>query len=92
MHSFRFEEPDYRHLSQFIHSEAEFMGELKDVIKLVEQYIRFLTRNLKKKHFDKLKKIDGVLERVEKLEQLASVNRTFKNDRFLFIEIIEKYK
>jgi len=69
MHSFRFEEPDYRHLSQFIHSEAEFMGELKDVIKLVEQYIRFLTRNLKKKHFDKLKKIDGVLERVEKLEK-----------------------
>lgn len=31
------------------------------------------------------------IERVENLEQLASMNRVFKNDRFLFIEIIEKY-
>ena len=34
------------------------------------------------------------LERVEELEQIAQIsNRTpYKNDRFLMIEIIEKYK
>lgn len=40
--SFRGELPDSRHLSQFMHAEAEIQGDLKAVMELVEAYIRFL--------------------------------------------------
>ena len=36
-HSFRDEEPDDRHLAQFNHAEAEIVGTLEDVKRLVEQ-------------------------------------------------------
>jgi len=32
------------------------------------------------------------IERVEYLENMAAIHRTTKNDRFAYIEIIEKYK
>lgn len=41
-HSFRDEEPDVRHLSQFSHVEAELIGKLDDAKRVVENYIRFL--------------------------------------------------
>lgn len=41
-HSFRDEEPDKRHLSQFSHVEAEILGTLDDVKTLVERYLRYL--------------------------------------------------
>jgi asparaginyl-tRNA synthetase len=40
--SFRGELADKRHLCQFYHSEAEILGNLKDVIFLVEEYLEFL--------------------------------------------------
>jgi asparaginyl-tRNA synthetase len=42
MPSFRGEEPDETHLSQFFHSEAEIVGGLDDVIEASEQYLRRL--------------------------------------------------
>lgn len=46
MPTFRGEEPDATHLNQFFHSEAEIRGGLDDVMRLVEDYIAALTREL----------------------------------------------
>ena len=46
MPSFRGEEADERHLCQFYHSEAEIPGTLDDVMKLVEEYLIYLSRRL----------------------------------------------
>jgi asparaginyl-tRNA synthetase len=43
--SFRGEKADSRHLCQFYHSEAEIVGNLEDVMNLVEEYIIFLTES-----------------------------------------------
>ena len=43
--SFRGEKSDETHLSQFFHSEAEIIGDLDDVIKLVEDYLVHLTNH-----------------------------------------------
>lgn len=52
MPSFRGEDCDKTHLSQFIHSEAEVPGDLNKIMQLVEDYLRFLSlymyENLKK--------------------------------------------
>jgi asparaginyl-tRNA synthetase len=42
MPSMRGEDHDYRHLNQFFHCEAEMVGDLKDVRKMVEDLIRDL--------------------------------------------------
>lgn len=42
MPSFRGEDSDDRHLSQFYHSEAEINGSLSEVMSLVEDYLRYL--------------------------------------------------
>ena len=54
MPSFRAEEPDETHLNQFFHSEAEIEGELEDVIKLVNEYIHFLSSRIFDKFSDKI--------------------------------------
>src|SRR5438270_153658 len=41
MPSFRGEDSDASHLSQFFHSEAEIIGGLEDVMSLVERYVAF---------------------------------------------------
>ena len=46
MPSFRGEKADERHLCQFYHSEAEIPGTLDDIIKLVEEYIKFLSKGI----------------------------------------------
>lgn len=43
MSTFRGEDPSKRHLNQFFHSEAEMVGGLEDVMRLVERYVRFCT-------------------------------------------------
>lgn len=44
--SMRGENPDKRHLNQFFHCEAELKGNLNDVIRLVEDYIKSITNSL----------------------------------------------
>ena len=46
MPTFRGEEADERHLCQFYHSEAEIPGNLNDVMDLVEEYIKHLSRKI----------------------------------------------
>lgn len=42
MHTFRGEDPDRTHLNQFLHSEGEIAGDLDDLIRHVEGYVRHL--------------------------------------------------
>ncbi len=42
--SFRGEKADDRHLSQFFHSETEIIGNLDDVMNLIESYVRHLVQ------------------------------------------------
>jgi len=46
MPSFRGEAADERHLCQFYHAEAEIPGTLADVMSLVEDYLREMTRDI----------------------------------------------
>lgn len=46
MPSFRGEHADETHLCQFYHSEAEIVGSIDDVMRLVEEYLRFMCAEL----------------------------------------------
>ena len=46
MPTFRGEPVDERHLKQFFHSEAEIPGKLKDVMQLVDEYVKFLAQSI----------------------------------------------
>ena len=75
MPSFRGEGEDARHLSQFYHSEAEIPGTLDDVIKLIEEYLKFLCENILKEYKDEIIKIAGTTEHIEKLINLKEIPR-----------------
>ncbi|WP_309244882.1 asparagine synthetase A [Bacillus sp. WMMC1349] len=68
MPSFRGEDSDERHLSQFYHSEVEIKGGLDDIIRLAEEYIQYITSfiiekdyyhslNVPVDHFNDIKRI-----------------------------------
>lgn len=67
MPSFRGEMADARHLSQFIHIEAEIPGALDDVIEAVEENIRFIVAGLLAEHADEIAKIVGSLAHIEEV-------------------------
>lgn len=67
MPSFRGEQADERHLCQFYHSEAEIKGDLNDVIDLIEQYIKHLSKQIVKKLGPELKKMIGDISHIEKV-------------------------
>lgn len=50
MPTFRGEETDKRHLSQFYHSESEINGTLEDVMILIDDYLKFLCHKLLEEH------------------------------------------
>ena len=78
-HSFRDEVPDIRHLSQFSHAEAEIPGTLTDVKKLVEEYIKYVTKVIWYDLKEELKNIPGAEKRISKL---LDKNFTFKTITF----------
>jgi aspartyl/asparaginyl-tRNA synthetase len=51
MPSFRGEDSDERHLSQFYHSEVEIVGGLDDIIRLGEEYIKYVSSFIIKKYY-----------------------------------------
>jgi len=59
--SFRGEKTDERHLSQFLHSEAEIPGGLEDVINLCQNYLEYLVTYFLKKCSKEIEKITGSL-------------------------------
>ena len=67
MPSFRGEKADERHLCQFYHSEAEIIGDLDDVIKLIEQYIKYLSKQIVKKLGTEIKNMIGDISHIEKI-------------------------
>ena len=72
-HSYRDEEPDERHLSQFSHAEAEIIGTLEDIKLLVERYIRNITELIWNRADNDFKDITGMKNRVESLLNSKSV-------------------
>lgn len=72
MPSFRGEATDERHLSQFYHAEAEVKGDLDTVIKLVEDYIKYMTKALLEKHMNQIEAHANDLSHIENLLSLTS--------------------
>ena len=71
MPSFRGEEADERHLCQFYHSEAEIPGKLDDIMKLAEEYIKFLCEKILEEISEKIKRITGDISHIKKMIQLC---------------------
>lgn len=69
MPSFRGEDADERHLCQFYHSEAEIPGKLNDVINLVDEYIKYLSKKILKKLKLELEKAIGDISHIEKIAE-----------------------
>lgn len=92
MPTFRGEREDKRHLSQFYHSEAEICGKLEDVIHLVEEYLKYLSKNILNEYEKEIINIAGTSEHIHKLINLKEIPRvTFeqaieilKNDKKYF--------
>ena len=96
MPSFRGEDADERHLCQFYHSEAEIIGDLESVIKLIEDYIHFLCKALLSECATEIINIAGTDEHIksvlsktefprvtydEAIEQLSDVKGALKIDK-----------
>lgn len=85
MSTFRGEEIDKRHLNEFVHSEAEIQGNLEDAIKLVERYIKFMTKGLLESCKNEITSV------VDSTDHLKSViDKTFP--RISFNEAIDELK
>lgn len=89
MPSFRGEQADERHLCQFYHSEVEIEGTLEDIIKLAEEYIRFLCEKILKENGEDIKKITGDTKHIEQFLALSSVPRVTFTEAVRILD--EKY-
>lgn len=89
MPSFRGEKADERHLCQFYHSEAEIPGKLEDVIDLVEQYIKYLSKKILERIGTQLKETIGDISHIEKI---ANYKENFEKITFNEAEKILKKK
>ena len=67
MPCFRGEECDKRHLSQFFHSECEILGNLNDIMLLVEDYIKYITKEIYDLYKDELEKAIGDISHIDKI-------------------------
>ncbi|MFF4139495.1 asparagine synthetase A [Streptomyces mirabilis] len=67
MPSFRGEDIDARHLSQFFHSEAEIRGGLSDVTRVVEEYLVHLAGGVLERHGAELRAAGRGLADIETL-------------------------
>jgi len=72
MPSFRGEDVDHRHLSQFYHSEAEIFGSLDDVIRLVESYLLQLTYDVVAQCGERIQAFTGTLAHVNAMLKLST--------------------
>jgi asparaginyl-tRNA synthetase len=71
MPSFRGEQEDETHLSQFYHSEAEIIGSINDVMRLVEDYLRYMCSNILADCRDTIESICGDVSHIEKLAKMS---------------------
>ena len=77
MPSFRGEEADATHLSQFFHSEAEIPGSLGDVIEVAEAYIRHLAAAVVSELATPVRREAGGIEHIEKFLASTTTRLTF---------------
>lgn len=87
MPSFRGEKADERHLCQFYHSEAEIPGKLEDVMNLVNDYIKYLSKRIIEKMGNELKESIGDISHIEFI-----ANYTNDFPKITFDEAEEKLK
>jgi asparaginyl-tRNA synthetase len=79
MPSFRDETPDNGHLIQFTHSEAEIIGDLEDLIRYVDGYLRAISQAILDRLGDRLKMTRGDISH---LERIASGTNSFEQITF----------
>ena len=79
MPSFRGEKADERHLCQFYHSEAEIPGNLGDVMNLVEEYVKYLSKKIIEKFKEELLEAIGDISHIE---QVANYSGCFPRITF----------
>lgn len=88
MPSFRGEDADKRHLSQFYHAESEIVGDLSDVMQLSEKYIKHLAQSIITKDYY-INSVTGKhLESVRNIVQKKFPEITFTKA----IDLLEEYK
>ncbi|TDT81859.1 asparaginyl-tRNA synthetase [Arthrobacter sp. AG258] len=73
MPSFRGEEADKTHLNQFFHSEAEIRGSLKDVQKVVADYILALSKAALEEFSTEIAAAAGTLDHIESMIDIGSI-------------------
>ncbi len=79
--SLRGENPDKRHLNQFFHCEAEIKGELHELIPIIENYIKALSRGiLEMKNITELISVNG--NKTESVLKEIVNTKTFKKITF----------
>ncbi|MGI5261097.1 amino acid--tRNA ligase-related protein [Streptomyces angustmyceticus] len=65
--SFRVETPDATHLTQFTHSEAEIPGNLDDLMRYVDGYVKALASAVLDRHGDRLAADRGDISHLERM-------------------------
>ena len=88
MPSFRGENADKRHLCQFYHSEVEISGTLEDIIKLAEDYIKFLAAQIVGRYREELLRIVGTVEHIEQVIQRKEFPRVDYTEAISYLETI----
>lgn len=79
MPSFRGEKADERHLCQFYHSETEIPGNLDDVMNLVEEYVKYLSKRIIEQFKEELQETIGDISHIE---QVANYSGSFPRITF----------
>lgn len=87
MPTFRGEKADERHLCQFYHSEAEIPGKLEDVMNLVDEYIKYLSKKIIESFGSELTDAIGDISHIEKI---ANYEKPFP--KITFDEAVKKLK
>ena len=90
MPSFRGEKEDERHLSQFYHSEAEIPGKLDDV-SLVEEYLKYLCKNILKIYGNEIQKIAGGIEHIKQFIESKEIPQVTFEEAVTILEDNPEY-
>ena len=97
MPSFRGEKADERHLCQFYHSEAEIIGNLDDVMNLVEEYIKYLSKKIIQKLGIELEEAIGDISHIRKMANrkdrfpIVTFDKAEQELKSIHSDNIEKY-
>jgi len=88
MPSFRGEENDASHLSQFYHAEAEILGNMEDVRKLVEAYVLFLVRKI----LADTTLINGIKKYTKSIKHIEDLAKLSEFPVIEMKEVIQRFK